>query len=94
VRLSNRRLCEARAGANPLVSVFFLKLYGDTCGLLLVLTCLPLATWAYFTLVHGVTVAGDRYHVPSVLFIAMSAHRDAIGLRTARSNTAATRGDR
>lgn len=33
----------------------------------------PLLTWGYFTLVHGVIVAGDRYHVPSIPFIAMFA---------------------
>lgn len=42
-------------------------------SLLLLLTCPPVATWAYFSLVHCVTVAGDRYHIPSVPFIAMLA---------------------
>jgi hypothetical protein len=33
----------------------------------------PLLVWVYFTLVHVVTVAGDRYHVPSIPFVAMLA---------------------
>lgn len=32
-----------------------------------------LVFWAYYTSVHAVFVAGDRYHVPSVPFIAMMA---------------------
>ena len=35
--------------------------------------CPPIAAWAYITLVHSVTVAGDRYHVPAIPFIAMVA---------------------
>jgi len=42
-------------------------------GLLRFLICPPIATWAYFTLIHVVTVAGDRYHVPSIPFVAMIA---------------------
>jgi len=30
----------------------------------------PLALWGYFALVHAVTVAQDRYHLPSVPYIA------------------------
>ncbi|MGF1554027.1 MAG: glycosyltransferase family 39 protein [Paracoccaceae bacterium] len=31
----------------------------------------PLIVWAYYTGVYAVTVVGDRYHVPSVPFIAL-----------------------
>lgn len=64
-------------------------IYGIFClgrrfGVLFLLTCPPIGVWAYFTLVHGVTVAGDRYHVPSIPFIAMIAAY-AVSLRlTAR----------
>ena len=35
---------------------------------------LPLLTvWVYYTAAHSITVSGDRYHVPSDPFIAMSA---------------------
>lgn len=42
-------------------------------GVVRFLTCPAIAAWAYFTIVHSLTVAGDRYHVPSVPFIAMIA---------------------
>jgi hypothetical protein len=32
-----------------------------------------LLTWAYFAFVHGLTVGGDRYHFPSIPFIAILA---------------------
>lgn len=32
-----------------------------------------LVLWAYYTSVHAVIVAGDRYHIPSIPFIAMMA---------------------
>lgn len=31
------------------------------------------AGWGYFTAIHAIVVAGDRYHMPSVPFIALSA---------------------
>lgn len=34
---------------------------------------LPVLVWAYFTGVHAVTVADDRYHLPSIPFIAILA---------------------
>jgi hypothetical protein len=37
------------------------------------LTLPPLTAWAYFAALHGITVTGDRYHVPSDPFIAMLA---------------------
>lgn len=33
----------------------------------------PLVFWLYFTAVHGITVTGDRYHMPAIPFIAMLA---------------------
>jgi 4-amino-4-deoxy-L-arabinose transferase-like glycosyltransferase len=38
-----------------------------------VLACPAIVTWSYYTAVHLVTVGGDRYHVPSIPFIAMLA---------------------
>ncbi len=38
-----------------------------------VLTLPPLTAWAYFIAVHSVVVNGDRYHMPSIPFIAMLA---------------------
>jgi hypothetical protein len=35
--------------------------------------CPPLVAWIYFTLVHSVTVAADRYHMPVIPFIGMLA---------------------
>lgn len=32
-----------------------------------------LTTWLYFTFVHAITVIGDRYHMPSIPFVAMLA---------------------
>lgn len=42
-------------------------------GFLSLLICPPLLIWAYFAMVHGMTVAGDRYHIPVVPFVAMLA---------------------
>lgn len=54
-------------------AIFGVFAFAKNAGFLALLTCPPVATWAYFTLVHAVTVAGDRYHVPSIPFIAMMA---------------------
>ena len=37
------------------------------------LTLPPLTAWAYFVAVHSVVVNGDRYHMPSIPFVAMLA---------------------
>jgi len=42
-------------------------------GWLEALTLPPLTAWVYFTAIHSITVTGDRYHVPSIPFIAMLA---------------------
>jgi 4-amino-4-deoxy-L-arabinose transferase-like glycosyltransferase len=47
--------------------------YVTKSGWRMLLACPAFLTWFYFTLVHAVTVAGDRYHVPSVPFIGMFA---------------------
>jgi 4-amino-4-deoxy-L-arabinose transferase-like glycosyltransferase len=51
----------------------------------------PLLAWLYFAAMHSVTVVGDRYHVPSIPFVAMlaayavfEARRRLIVRRTAR----------
>jgi hypothetical protein len=51
-----------------LTGVFY---YAKTNNLSDTLTCTPIIIWGYFSLVHVITVAGDRYHLPSVPFIAM-----------------------
>lgn len=38
-----------------------------------VITLPPLLAWLYFTAIHGITVTGDRYHMPSIPFLAMLA---------------------
>jgi hypothetical protein len=55
------------------VAIYGIFAFARNFGLLRLLTCPPLAAWAYFTLVYSVTVAGDRYHIPSIPFIAMMA---------------------
>ncbi len=58
--------------------VLALAVYG-ACRLALKLrwtvlvACPPLAAWIYFTIVHSVSVAADRYHMPAIPFIAMLA---------------------
>lgn len=42
-------------------------------GWLLIIACPPVAAWFYFTLVHSISIAGDRYHIPSIPYIAMLA---------------------
>ena len=37
------------------------------------LTLPPLTAWAYFIAVHSIVVSGDRYHMPSIPYIAMLA---------------------
>lgn len=54
-------------------AIYGVFLYARRRGLWLLLMSPPIMTWLYFTLVHVVTVAGDRYHVPSIPFIAMIA---------------------
>jgi len=56
----------------------------------------PLALWGYFALVHAVTVAQDRYHLPSVPYIAALAGYAFAELATrfgvsARASSAPTR---
>jgi len=55
------------------LAIYGISAFARNFGPLRLLTCPPLATWAYFTFVHSATVAGDRYHVPSIPFIAMMA---------------------
>jgi hypothetical protein len=39
--------------------------------------------WAYFIAIHSITVTGDRYHMPSIPFLAMLAAYGVAGfLRT------------
>jgi len=38
-----------------------------------VVTLPPLVLWLYFTAIHGITVTGDRYHIPTIPFLAMLA---------------------
>lgn len=54
-------------------AIYGAYVYARTFGPRLLLVCPPVAVWAYFALIHSVTVAGDRYHVPSIPFIAMIA---------------------
>ena len=42
----------------------------QAAGLRGLLGCTPLALWIYFALVHAVTVGQDRYHLPSVPYVA------------------------
>jgi len=67
-----------------------------SCGLILLmrgrtwlefLTLPPLTVWGYYTVLHSITVAGDRYHVPSDPFIAMLAAY-AISLLVLRATAA------
>jgi 4-amino-4-deoxy-L-arabinose transferase-like glycosyltransferase len=47
------------------------------------LTSPPLMLWAYFIAIHSITVTGDRYHMPSIPFLAMLAAYGVAGfLRT------------
>lgn len=55
------------------VAIYGVYAFARRFGLWLLLLCPPVAAWAYNSLVHAVTVAGDRYHVPSIPFIAMIA---------------------
>lgn len=64
------------------LAYWWLMLAGAAYGLVLLLrqrpwleflSLPPLTAWAYYTAVHGITVTGDRYHVPSDPFIAMLA---------------------
>lgn len=36
-----------------------------------VMTLPPLTFWLYFTAIHSISVSGDRYHIPSLPFVAM-----------------------
>jgi len=36
-----------------------------------IITFMPIILWLYYTLVHCTTVVNDRYHVPSIPFIAI-----------------------
>ena len=53
------------------IGVVFLLRRAKDCRELLAFP--PVTVWMYFTLIHCVTVAGDRYHVPSSPYIAMIA---------------------
>ncbi len=64
-------------------AIYGLYAYARSFGIRRLLACQPLAIWAYFTLVHAVTVAGDRYHVPSIPFVAMIAAYAISGFWTA-----------
>ena len=52
------------------IGVFFLLRYRSW---LEVFALPPLVFWLYFTVIHGITVTGDRYHMPSIPFVAMLA---------------------
>jgi hypothetical protein len=55
------------------------------------LTLPPLTAWAYFVAVHSVVVNGDRYHMPSIPFIAMlAAYALSVIISQRRPGTAAT----
>lgn len=54
-------------------------------GWLLPIACPPIAAWIYFTLVHSVSIAGDRYHIPSIPYIAMLAAYAMCRLRAWRA---------
>jgi 4-amino-4-deoxy-L-arabinose transferase-like glycosyltransferase len=56
-------------------------------GWSVLLACPPIAAWAYITLVHSISVAGDRYHVPAIPFIAMVAGFAACRLARSRLGT-------
>jgi hypothetical protein len=55
-----------------------------------------IATWGYFAAVHAITVVQDRYHFPSIPFIAMLASATIAstlsGSATATPETSTTRG--
>ena len=55
------------------LAIYGMYAYVKNSGFFLLLTFPPIVTWAYFTAIHAVTVAGDRYHIPSIPFIAMIA---------------------
>ncbi len=61
-----------------------LWLYGKSSGLLHLFAFAPFVFWGYFAAVHAVIVIQDRYHFPSIPFIAVLASipiMTAIGMR-------------
>jgi len=55
------------------LAIWSLYLLAREGGMRRVLLCTPVLAWGYFTVVHSVTVAADRYHVPALPFIAILA---------------------
>jgi len=55
------------------------------------LYCPALMAWGYFAFVHAVTVGADRYHFPSIPFIAMLAGCALTLARRRRFHTLAVR---
>lgn len=59
-----------------------IALMGREKGVIVLALSPPIMTWAYFALVHSVTVGGDRYHVPSIPFVALLSAYALAKLRT------------
>lgn len=49
-----------------------------------ILFSVPLAAWGYFSSIHAIILAGDRFHIPQSPFIAILAASALVGVLTAR----------
>lgn len=49
-----------------------------------ILVSIPVAAWGYFTSVHAVILAADRFHMPQAAFVAMLAASMIAGVRQAQ----------